>query len=89
MDQVVNFSLFDKQYTCGICLARNSGQYINVTGLCNFFFVPQELIERILIFSESLFRGTCFLLASNTLHHKFFLMKISSLHWNGAAYTCI
>ena len=34
-----------------------------------------------------LFRGNCFLFASNT-HHKFFVIKISSLHWNATAYTC-
>ena len=41
--------------------------------------------ESIHIFREKLFRGTCFLFASNTQHHKFFPIKTSSLHWNGAA----
>ena len=54
---------------------------------CSLFF-KIWLAESILISREELFRGTWFLLASNTLRHKFFPMKISSLHWNGAAYTC-
>ena len=52
----------------------------------NFFFVLQDLIDRI----NSYFQRIAFqinlllILASNTLCHKFFLMKISSLlHWNG------
>ena len=63
----------------------NSGQYIYITGLGNFFFVLQDLIDRIiLIFREQLFTGTCFLLASNTLS-QVFPTKIGSLNGNGAA----
>ena len=41
------------------------------------------LTESILIFREKLFRGTCFLLASNTLRHNFFSdeNKQLSLKW--------
>ena len=49
-------------------LVCNSGQPTYVTGLFNFFFVLQDLIDRIDSYSrEQLFRGTCFLLASNNL----------------------
>ena len=48
-------------------------------------FFKSLLTESIHIFREKLFRGTCFLFASNTQHHKFFPIKTSSLHWNGAA----
>ena len=62
----------------------NSGQYIYVTGLHNFFVVLQDFIDRIrTILREYFFRETSFLLPSNTLCYKFFPMKISSLHWNG------
>ena len=67
----------------------NSGQYTYVMGLCNFFFVLQDFNDRInSYFRRIAFQGTCFLLASNNLSHKFFLMKVSTIHWNGAAYTC-
>ena len=70
-------------------LVCNSGQYTCVTGYVTFsLFFKIWLTELILISREQFFSWTCFLLASNTLHHKFFLMKISSLHWNGTAYTC-
>ena len=61
----------------------NSGQYIYVTGLCNFFFVLQDLIEGINYFQRIAFRETCFLLASNTLRQKFFSdeNKQPSLKW--------
>ena len=62
----------------------DSGQYIYVLSVCNFFFVPQDLIDRI----NSYFRRKLLLIGSNTLCHTFFLMKIISLHWNGASYTC-
>ena len=49
----------------------NSGQHTYVMGLFNFFFVLQDLIDRI----DSYFqRIAFFLLASNTLRHKFFPM---------------
>ena len=39
-DQVLDFLLFDKhEYTRNL-LVINSAQYIYVTGLCNFLFVP-------------------------------------------------
>ena len=44
-DQVLDFLLFDKQvykWNLPVC---NSGQYIYVTGLFNFFFVSQDLID--------------------------------------------
>ena len=73
-DEVLNF-----HYIVDINLYKqnlpvyNSGQYIYVMGLCNFFFfVSQDLIDRI----NSYFQRIAF------LRHKFFLMKISSLHWN-------
>ena len=47
----------------------NSGLYTYVTGLRNFLFVLQDFIYRI----DSYFQKIAwFLLASNTLHHKFF-----------------
>ena len=74
------YYMIDKSIYTRNLSACNSGQYICVTGLHNFFFVLQDLIDRILIFREQLFGGTSFLLASNTIRHKFFPMKISSLH---------
>ena len=65
----------------------NSGQYIYITGLCNFFFALQDLIDRI----NSYFQRIAFQelasywLLSNKLCHKFFPMKVGSLHRNGAA----
>ena len=57
--------------------------------MCNFFFVPQDLIGRINSYSERIsFQSNLFLLVSNILRSKLFLMKISILHWNDAAYTC-
>ena len=48
MDQVLNFSLFDRHEYITLNLPIcNSGQYIYVTGLHNFFFVLQDLIDRI------------------------------------------
>ena len=67
----------------------NSGQYIYVMTLCNFFFVSQDSIDIINSYFHSIAsRGTCFWLVFNTLRHKFFPMKISSSLWNAAAYTC-
>ena len=50
----------------------NSGQYTYVMGLCNFFFLLQDLIDRVdSYFQRIAFRGTCFLLASNTISQVF------------------
>ena len=85
MDQFLDFLLCGRhKYIHTDLPVCNSGQHVYATGLRNFFFVLQDLIDKILIFREKLFRGTCFLLASNTLRHTFFPMKIRSLHWNGA-----
>ena len=80
-DQVFNFLLFDRHWIFRIWITLNlpvcnPGQYTYVTDLCNFCFVLFKiwLTESILISREQLFRGTCFLLASNTLRHKFFPM---------------
>ena len=53
-----------------------------------YLFFKIWLTELILIFREQIFKETCFLLASNALRHKFFPVKISGLHCNGAAQTC-
>ena len=68
---------------------ETSGQYIYVTGLCNFFFAPQDLVVIINSLQRIAFQRNLVLIGfySNTLHHKFFLMKISSPHWNGTAHT--
>ena len=56
-------------------LVCNSGQRTNVPGLFHFFFVLEDLIDRIdSYFQRIAFRGTWFLLASNTIHCKFFPM---------------
>ena len=72
-------------YTLNL-LVCNSGQYTYVTGLCNFFFVLQDLIDRTdSYFQRIAFQTTCFLLTSNTLRHKFFSsVNKKPLHWNGA-----
>ena len=85
MDQVLKFLSFDKhEYThwifrsvilISIFMLR---VYVTFSLFCKIW-----LTESVFIFREQLFRGTCFLLASNTLYYKFFLMKTSSLHWNG------
>ena len=48
-DLVVDFAFFDKhEYSHGICqYILLATIYIYVTGLFNFFFVPQDLIDRI------------------------------------------
>ena len=57
----------------------NSGLHTYVTSLFNFAFVLQDLIDRIdSISREQFLRGTCFLLASNTLCHKFFRCKYAA-----------
>ena len=54
-----------------------------------FFFVPQDLIERInSYFQRIAFRRNLILIGFQHLRHKFFPMKISNLHWNGAVSTC-
>ena len=75
-DQALNFCyLIDMNIYTQNLLVCNSRQYTYVTGLFNSFFVLQDLIDRIgSYFQRVAFRGTCFLLASNTLCHKFFLM---------------
>ena len=51
-----------------------SGQHTYVTGLTFSLFFKICFSESILISREYLFRETCFLLASNSLSHKFFPM---------------
>ena len=51
-----------------------------------YLFLKTLLTESILIFREYLFKETYFFLASNNQRHKYFPMKISSLHWNEAVY---
>ena len=63
----------------------NSGQHTYVMGLFNFFFVLQDLIDRINSYFQKISEELTFLLASNTVRHKFFPMYISSLRWNGTA----
>ena len=47
-DQILNFLLFDRhEYIHTEPSVCNSGQYTYVTGLWNFFFVLQHLIDRI------------------------------------------
>ena len=66
----------------------NSGEHTYVMALFNFFFLLQDLIDRIdSYFQRIAFQRTCFLLASSTLRHKFFPIKISSLHGNGTMQT--
>ena len=67
---LIFYYLLDMNIYTQNLLVCNSSHYIYVTGLCNFFFVFKILLtESVLIFREQLFRRTCFLLASNTLHH--------------------
>ena len=56
---------------CQVC---NSGQQTYVIGLFNFFFVLQDLIDRINSYFQKISEELTFLLASNTLRHKFFPM---------------
>ena len=82
------FLLFDKhEYIHGIFWSVILVSVFMLQVYVTFsLFLKIWLTESILVFREWLFIGTCFLFASNTLHHKFFLMKTSSLHC--AAYTC-
>ena len=58
----------------------NSGQYIYVTGLCNFFFVLQDLIDRLnSYFQRIVFQRKQLIIGFS--HPTFLLMKIGSLHW--------
>ena len=79
-NQAFDFLLFDKhEYTHGIF---RSVIQVSIFMLRVYItsFVPRDLLtESILIFTEWSFGGTCFFLAFNTLHHKFFSMKINSL----------
>ena len=87
---LVDFLWFGKhEYTTGIFQSVILVS-IFMLRVCETFslFLKIWLTQSILIFRKSFFRGTCYLLASNTVCNKFFLMKISSLHWNGAAYIC-
>lgn len=59
------------------------GQYISVSSLIDFFFVPQNLIDRTnSYFWWKAFSETFFSLTSNIHSHKIFQVKINSLHWN-------
>ena len=69
-------------------MACSSGQYIYVTGLFNFFFVPQDLIDRVDSYFQRIAFQRNFLLAPSIQGHMFFSMKTISLHWNGSAGTC-
>ena len=85
-NQVLNFLFFDRHvYIHTEFPVCNSGQHTYVTGLFNFFFVLQDwLTESIPISREQLFRGTCFLLASNIRVSQVFsdVNKQPSLEWN-------
>ena len=55
-------------------------------GLMYIFFGLQDLIDRInSYFQRIAFQSNFLLIASNTLRDKLFPVKLSSLHWNGAA----
>ena len=83
-DQFLDVLLFHKhEYTHGIFRFVILVS-IFVIGLGNIFFVHQIWLTESIIF----LRENIFLLASNTLRRKFSPAKISSLCWNGAAYTC-
>ena len=87
---VLNFSLFDKhEYIDGIfqsviLVSRFTLQaYITISLLIQIW-----LTESVLIFTENLFRKTCFLSTCNNQRYKFSSMKIRSLPWNGSVYIC-
>ena len=73
--------LIDMNISTQNLLVCNSGQY--VTDLSNFFFVVQDLIDRINSYFQRIAFQVNLLLIGFTLHHKFFPVEISSLHWNG------
>ena len=90
MDQVCDFLLFDKhEYTNRIFQSLILGSvfmlrvYVTFSLLLKIWSTESILI----IFWEQLFRRTCFLLASNTLGHKFFWWN-KQPSWNDAAYDC-
>ena len=67
----------------------NLGQYIYVTGSCNFFFVLQDLIDTIISYFQKIaFKRKLLLTGFSHFTSQVFLMKINSVHWNGAVYTC-
>ena len=87
MDQVKFLLLMNMNIHTQNLPVCNSGQYIYITGLCNFFFALQDLIDRInsyfqrIAFQRNLLLIGFFLISC----HKFFPMKVGSLHRNGAA----
>ena len=50
----------------------NSGQHTYVTGLFNFFFVLQDLIDRIDFYFQRIAFQRNLHIEANTLRHKFF-----------------
>ena len=67
----------------------NSSEYINVTGLFNFFYVPQDLIDRInSYFHRIAFQRNLLLIGFEYSNTRFFPINISSFHWNGVVHTC-
>ena len=83
MNQVLDF-LFDKhEYLQGIFQS-----VILVSIIMLQFYVTFPLFLKIWLTESILISENGFSLPSNTLCYKFFLMKISSLHWNGSACTC-
>ena len=55
----------------------------------NFFFVPQDLIDKINSYSRRIaFKRNLLLIGFQYSTSQVFTMKIRNLHWNGAAYTC-
>ena len=77
MDPVLNFFLFDRhQHTHWIFWSVILVSILMLRVYVTFsLFFKIWLTELILISRELLFRGTCFLLASNALRHKFFWRK--------------
>ena len=65
-------------------------QCIFITDLCNIFFVPQDLMDRINSYSQRIAFQRNLLLTGlqHSTSQVFFPMKINSHHWNAAAYTC-
>ena len=74
---VLDFSLFDKrEYTHGIFRSAILANMFTLGVYLMFsLFLKIWMIESILIFSEYLFRETCFLLASKIQRHKVFRWK--------------
>ena len=82
MDQVLDCLLYDRhEYIHTIFWSVFLVSIFLLQAYITFSLFPKIwLTGSILIFREKLFGETCFLLASNTLRHKFFLMKIGILH---------